>query len=268
MSFSRDLVETIERVCQGWAQRWIAGIHLPPARSDGLPCKKFGVIELDDGSCGFFPTQFERALPRLRRLVDSQSIVGSPAFSVAQTYESSDEALRAVGLGTSNALSQHHLTTKPGALDPDPDPLAGINPVPGEQVGMVGFFRPLLGVLPQQCALTIVEQNPRFLREQGHFEVTLDLGRLKYCDAIFITAATLLNGTLDHVLEHCPTAARVAVIGPTAGCLPEPFFSRGIDAVGSSRVVHREAMRERLLAGQPWREAVAKYCIQRERTQF
>ena len=129
---------------------------------------------------------------------------------------------------------------------------------------MVGFFRPLLDLMPDEASLTIIEQNPRFLCEVGRFTVTLDLSQLKDCNPVFITALTLLNGSLDEVLTHCSTSAQIAVIGPTASCLPEPLFARGVEAVGSARVVRLAHFREKLLTGQPWAETVAKYSIHRD----
>ena len=121
--------------------------------------------------------------------------------------------------------------------------------------------------MPDEASLTIIEQDVRFLSEVGRFTMTLDLAQLKDCNPVFITALTLLNGSLDEVLSHCSTSARIAVIGPTASCLPEPLFARGVEVVGSARVVLLTRFREKLLAGQPWAETVAKYCIHRDQYQ-
>ena len=128
-------------------------------------------------------------------------------------------------------------------------------------------FDPFLTWCPDEASLTIIEQEARFLREVGRFPITLDLAQLKDCNPVFITALTLLNGSLDEVLSHCSTSARIAVIGPTASCLPEPLFARGVEVVGGARVGLLTRFRQKLLAGQPWAETVAKYCIHRDQYQ-
>jgi uncharacterized protein (DUF4213/DUF364 family) len=264
MSFNQDLIDAIEAACQDNNVPAVSGIHLPPVRADGTPCKKFGAIELADGSCGFFPTHFDNALPALHGAIESVPILGYCALSLAQEFASKNAALCTLGLGACNALSQHHFANTPHPLDLAPDPLVGLHPRSGDHVGMVGFFRPLLDLVPDEASLTIIEQDARFLGEVGRFTVTLDLAQLKDCNPVFITALTLLNGTLDEVLSHCSTSARIAVIGPTASCLPEPLFARGVEAVGSARVVRLTHFREKLLTGQPWAKTVAKYCIHRD----
>ena len=264
MSFNQDLIDTIEAACQDKNVPTVSGIHLPPARADGTPCKKFGAVELADGSCGFFSTHFDNALPALHSAIESAPILSHSALSLAQEFASKNAALCALGLGASNALSQHHFAASSHQLDLAPDPLVGLHPRGGDHVGMVGFFRPLLDLVPDEASLTIIEQKARFLGEVGRFTMTLDLAQLKDCNPVFITALTLLNGSLDEVLSHCSTSARIAVIGPTANCLPEPLFARGVEVVGSARVVLLTRFREKLLAGQPWAETVAKYCIHRD----
>ena len=264
MSFNQDLVAAIEAVCQDKNVPAVSGIHLPPARADGTPCKKFGAVELADGSCGFFSTHFDNALPALQSAIESTPILKHCALSLSRHFASTNAALCALGLGASNALSQHHFASSSKQLDLAPDPLVALHPRGGDHVGMVGFFRPLLDLMPDEASLTIIEQNPRFLCEVGRFTVTLDLSHLKACNPVFITALTLLNGSLDEVLTHCSTSAQIAVIGPTASCLPEPLFARGVEAVGSARVVRLAHFREKLLKGQPWAETVAKYSIHRD----
>jgi uncharacterized protein (DUF4213/DUF364 family) len=81
---------------------------------------------------------------------------------------------------------------------------------------------------------------------------------------VLVTGSTLMNDTLDGVLACCDKNARVALIGPTAACLPDPLFERGVDVVGSSTVLNLARLRPRLEMGESWGSAVTKYCICRE----
>jgi uncharacterized protein (DUF4213/DUF364 family) len=132
-------------------------------------------------------------------------------------------------------------------------------------VGMVGFFPSLVEMLGRHTvALTIVEKDEQFLEWPGNFSVTSDTHRLGDCDRVLITGSTLMNDTLDDVLGCCDPAAQIALIGPTASCLPDPLFERGVDVVGSTTVIDLPGLLTRLEAGESWNAGTAKYCIARK----
>jgi hypothetical protein len=70
-----------------------------------------------------------------------------------------------------------------------------------------------------------------------------------------------MNNTLDEVLACCNPAAHIALIGPTASCLPDPLFERGVDVVGGTTVVDLDHLLPRLEAGESWANSTVKYCI-------
>ncbi|MBT7353710.1 MAG: hypothetical protein HN810_06300, partial [Acidiferrobacteraceae bacterium] len=97
-----------------------------------------------------------------------------------------------------------------------------------------------------------------------NFSVTADTARLVDCDQVLVTGSTLMNDTLDEVLACCNPAAHIALIGPTASCLPDPLFERGVDVVGSTTVIDLPGLLTRLEAGKSWNAGTAKYCIARK----
>jgi len=68
-------------------------------------------------------------------------------------------------------------------------------------------------------------------------------------DVLLITGATLLNDTLEDLLAWTRPEARVTVVGPTVGMLPDAFLARGIDVLGSVRVTDPDAFLELLAEG-------------------
>jgi hypothetical protein len=98
---------------------------------------------------------------------------------------------------------------------------------------MVGLFPSLARrIRAQGIPLTVLELRPEKVTREAEFEVTLDPERLRGCTRILCTASTLINGTLDSVMESVTHAQHVALIGPSASCFPDPLFARGIHAVG------------------------------------
>jgi hypothetical protein len=67
-----------------------------------------------------------------------------------------------------------------------------------------------------------------------------------------MTSTVLLNDTLDAVLAHCRQARAVAMIGPGAGCLPEPLFQRGVTTVGGTWIEDPAGFIAALKSGAPW----------------
>lgn len=68
-------------------------------------------------------------------------------------------------------------------------------------------------------------------------------------DVLITTGTTLINGTLDGLLQHLRPGAQAAVVGPTATLLPGPFARRGATVVGGTRVRNADALLDLLSEG-------------------
>lgn len=55
-------------------------------------------------------------------------------------------------------------------------------------------------------------------------------------DLLVITGTTLINDTLEGLLEKRKPGAEIIVVGPTASMLPEAFFRRGVTRIGGVMV--------------------------------
>ncbi|MDL1896308.1 hypothetical protein FBQ82_08555, partial [Anaerolineae bacterium CFX7] len=108
------------------------------------------------------------------------------------------------------------------------------------------------------------ELNHELVRDETHYRVTLDPAALASCEKVVSTCSIILNDTLDDVLLACRNAHHFAIVGPTAGCVPDPLFARGVDALGGRRVVAREPLLETFGRGAKWGAYTAKYVITRE----
>ena len=78
-----------------------------------------------------------------------------------------------------------------------------------------------------------------------------------------MTSTVLLNDSLDAMLAHCRGARAVAMVGPGAGCLPQPLFDRGITALGGTWVEDGQALAAALRSGAPWSGFARKVLWQR-----
>ena len=235
----------------------VGRVYVPPVRHDKAHAD-FGLVILDDGSAGLFYVSQQEPLSRLRD-VTKETTAGSPAWELAGELNSDDAGRRGLAFGAVSAITQYFLK-RAGYKMPT---RRSMDYTPQDHVGMVGLFPTLVDRLRQRgIPLTVIEQRTELMRSDTNFQVTLDPAQLVTCNKILCTAATLLNDTIDDILPHCTNATWITVIGPSAGCLPDPLFARGVHAVGGSRVIDADALLARMQAGEPWRDSVEKYVIE------
>ena len=183
-------------------------------------------------------------------------------LELACWFESGDMTERAIGLGAIGAITQA-LFRKSGFQPQDAiNPIANLRPGPRDLIGMVGYFPALVKRLREDgVPLTVLELDEKWVQEEDAFEVTLDPARLRKCNKILCTASTLINDTVDDILRYAEDADYVALIGPSAGCLPDPLFARGIDLVGGSAVTDYARLEACCESGDDWGDSVREYCL-------
>lgn len=251
-NIAADLIALIERrLGPGPAPR-VRAVHLPPSPWTGTKDGEFGAVELDSGALGLSYVLLDNTLAVLAG-IGGRALVGTDALALARRWRDGTGAERTLGFAAVNALSRH-LFDRDGRVPPDAsDSIGGLDPQPGEHIGMVGFFPPLVKPVTERGArLTVLELRADLAGSHPGFEVTLDPAALQACDQVLMTSTVLLNHTLDTVLAHCRHAKAVAMIGPGAGCLPEPLFERGVTAVGGTWIADRAGFIAALQSGAPW----------------
>lgn len=267
MPVADEILAQIEAALAGAPAPRVRALHLPPLPWNGSKDGEFGAIELDGGAIGLSyvllgttPGELERWRGR-----GAGSLAGADALALARQWRDGQGALRAVGYAATAALSRH-LLDRAGLVPPTAgDSIGGLDPLPGEHIGMVGFFPPLLKAITASGArLTVVELRADLVGSHSGYEVTLDAAALRGCDKVLSTSTVLLNDTLDAILSHCAGARRLVLIGPGAGVLPDALFRRGVTAVGGSWIEDREGFLAALAAGAPWGRCARKFLWRHE----
>ncbi len=247
-----DLLQRIAtRLGPGPAPR-VRAIHLPPVPWTGTKAGEFAAVELDSGAIGLSYVLLDDTLAALAGL-DGARLAGSDALALARRWRDGQGAERTLGFAAVNALSRH-LLDRAGTVPPNAtDSIGGLVPTAGARIGMVGFFPPLVRQIADSGArLTVVELRADLAGAHPGFDVTLDPAALRDCPQVLMTSTVLLNNSLDAVLAHCGQAHAVAMVGPGAGCLPQPLFDRGITALGGTWVEDGPALAAALRGGAPW----------------
>ena len=174
-------------------------------------------------------------------------------MELVRGYAEGDGAARAIGLATINALTRRLYDRAGFVADDSIDSFGSLGLKAGDRLGMVGHFTPLIG---QARALgipvTVLELKVELVREEPGLVVTLDAKRLAGCNKIVSTSTLLLNDTFEAVAGCWRGAEAVAIVGPSAGCPPDPLFAAGVSAVGTAWVVDAEGFLARCAAGEKW----------------
>jgi uncharacterized protein (DUF4213/DUF364 family) len=155
------------------------------------------------------------------------------ALELAQ-YALSDNFLEAsIGVAALNSL-----------IDVDESQAAEINAVDvlveqgrGKKVALVGHFPFIPRLKPAAGKLWVLEQRP----SEGEYPAEAASELLPQADVVAITSSTLINHTIDGLLELCRAEALVMMLGPSTPLSPI-LFNHGVDILSGSRVMDETAV--------------------------
>lgn len=265
MGFATDYIGELEAVAARTALPRVRTLHLPPAGELDDNIGEFCAIELDDGSIGLSYVLFDRELRQKSMDAHRLGIEGMDSLELARAYASEKGLRKTVGFAAANALTRCFHDRTGYVPEPSRDSIGGLDPVAGEHVGMIGFFKPLLqALMARGSRLTILELKAELAGDSEGYRVTLDPRDLADCTQALATGTILLNDTLDVILDACRHAKRMSLIGPSAGCLPDALFQRGVTSVGGAWVMDAPAYIDALLRGESRSAFSRKFAINRE----
>jgi uncharacterized protein len=222
----------------------------------------FTGVKLDDGAAGACATPL-KTIPEAVCCPSSAMAMpfpgklrGRPAGELAREALHGEGIRRAIGIATVNALAECCWHRRPS---PDVRLQTGIDAFDatairhGDKVVVVGAFVPFLKELKRRRqSFLVLEQDPATLKadELPFFrpaEAAAEIVPL--ADVVLITGATLVNATLEDLLALARPEARVAIIGPTVGMLPDAFLARGADILGGVLIKEPDAFLDLLAEG-------------------
>lgn len=161
-----------------------------------------------------------------------------------------------IRLAALNALSVPFFENGRYCVDESGD-LSGIQSLfRNRKVCMVGAIIPLLKKLKELGAaeVTIIDRKKETEEEAeagyGTFvspEHTAET--IARCETAVFTGASIANGSVEQLISFVPVDAAIAIVGPTAGFVPEPLFGRKVAVVGTVAVTDSDRALEILSEG-------------------
>jgi uncharacterized protein (DUF4213/DUF364 family) len=263
MSVATELLRLIDRLAAVDPLPPVAALHLPHAAAAGSRDGEFCALELADGSIGLSYVLLGDTLPALYEDAGLRELAGMPAARLASWYAEADPVRRTIGFAAINAISQRALRRAGIALDTASDSLGLLDPQPDERIGMIGLFRGLVArIVERGATLTVLELKAELAGEFDGWRVTTDASALAGCSKVLSTTTLLLNDTLEPALRACSGARRIAMVGPSGGCLPDPLFARGVTLLGGTLIADRSGFLSAFSRGEPWSRFATKYFLQ------
>jgi uncharacterized protein (DUF4213/DUF364 family) len=259
MSISAEILALGQRLCGELEAPDIEGLHLPELSADDEFRDEFGFVFLTDGSAAPFYVSLPATLQQLHRRFPEPAGARLSLRQCLQGLDQSSLPERALAIGAWNALSQH-LIRRAGYVCPPRGSAQGFEPRAGERIGMVGYFCPVIDRLVERgVEVLVIEQQPDRVPKRAHVELSQDLQALAECRLVYCTASTLINDSLQQVMDSCVNAQAVDLIGPTGSGLPDVLFKHGVHAVGGVSFDDAEGLREALARRESWGRVGKKY---------
>jgi uncharacterized protein len=190
----------------------------------------YTAVRLENGSCGLAYTLHEKEYESCCVIPDAGKLAGRKASELIPWMQSPDVTACAVGLATLNAI----LPTPAAAVESD---ILDLLPVgPEDTVGMIGYFGPLVEPIKKRArALHIFERKPE--PEYGILPESATQELLPKCQVVVMSATTLLNHTIDGLLELSKKAREIAVLGPSTPFISEIFSRHGVTILSGLQVM-------------------------------
>jgi len=243
----------------------VEAVFLPPFYRGGQPKdSQFMALVLRGGATGIsyilLPDSEEGAYNALQ----PGELTGRYPQEFAFEFGGDDPVREMIGMASINAICQYVMKETNFPLDQTTNPLGLISVNKEDRIGMVGLFSGLVNTIRKAGAELVIIEKREHLAEKYHdIPITTDITRLAGCNKILCTGTTVLNNSLDDILQHCSPDTFISVVGPTAGYFPDPLFACGVDVVGGRVVKDSTDFLRRLSERERWEDSTLKTCFQK-----
>ncbi len=215
---SQIITDLLNRSFEGTISRVLIGLHWTAVVAEIAGERRCGLASTLHAARQH---HWEADIPQAGQLADM------PAAALAGLISRPSPLLAGIGAATINAF-----------LTPDPQMLVDLNAEAvigahgaGKKVALIGHFPFVPRLRDRVGVLFVLEQNPR----AGDLPAGDAAAILPEADVVAITGTTLINHTLDDLLEQCAPQALIILLGPSTP-LNAALFDHGIDILCGSIV--------------------------------
>jgi uncharacterized protein (DUF4213/DUF364 family) len=199
---------------------------------------KYTAVGLDNGRAGVAYTFYRDLRAGCNVWEEIHPLAGRSVSDLVSMFESSDVVNSAIALAASNALSN-----KMGREHVEGNMLDHLDLRPEDAVGMVGHFAPLVPFLRERVSSLMIfektkEPTGELLPEKEAYD------ELPRCDVALISSTSILNNTIEGLLEVCRSCREVVMLGASTPLIPEAFENTPVTCLSGVVIEEsREIMR-------------------------
>jgi uncharacterized protein (DUF4213/DUF364 family) len=194
----------------------------------------FTAVKLSDGRTGLAAVLRHEIETGCTTFSEAGTLRGRPAIELLLTLVYTESVVsRSLGLAAANALIFGNV--------PDlnrEDTLEQISLTEKDRVVMVGFFRPLVPRIKEITPhLTVIEKD--LSRCEG-VSIKEAQEALQNSSVALITATSIMNSSLEEILNSLGSPRRVVLLGPSTPLIKEAFTDTPVNHLAGSRVKDAE----------------------------
>ena len=145
-----------------------------------------------------------------------------------------------------NALSSKIIENSTYPVLRNTDPLDLIDLNTPKTITIVGAFQSYIRrIAKTNNRLFVLEFNPGALEKNDHqfFVPATDFEKvLPVSDTVIITGLTLVNGTIDNLLQSVKPGTQVIVTGPSGSIIPDVLFENHVQIIGAVKTTDPELL--------------------------
>ncbi|MEN6440103.1 MAG: DUF364 domain-containing protein [Syntrophobacter sp.] len=168
---------------------------------------------------------------------DYRDYEGARAVDLLSQIRSPDPLHRGMGLALVNALNYRDACGFPEDSN-DRFWMDSFNIGPETRVAMVGFFRPLMGILQDRGALVEVLDDFQGVGDRSIFYRKLS----EWAEVLILTSTSILNDSTEEVLGRLAPGAKTIMLGPSTPMVAEAFGHLPVHILAGTVPVDKEAV--------------------------
>ena len=192
-------------------------------------------VQLDDGSIGVSYNFPEDITCDSISFPGQQRLTNRDAADVLTWLLSDNQINRSLALAVANGLAS---SRKLVSISGDIRSVARISPK--DRVVMVGHFETIANDLREYCDLLVYDLKANVGTNWSSSPKVEEA--LSKCDVALITATSLLNKTVDRLIDAARGSREVVLLGPSTPLVPEAFGDTPVTLLSGVRVVNGEIL--------------------------
>lgn len=191
-------------------------------------------VELDNGHVGVSYVLREDLEAGCSIFPYGREVVGRPAEEIARWAASGGDSLqRGIGIAVLAAASRSQALSDCDS----PDRPFGVTLRPTDKVGMIGLIAPVIKMMgPRVAEICVFDKGVSMLGSGGAQVLPVESQSqvLPTCDVVVISGTSMINGSIDGLLEMCGRAREIVMIGSSTPMFPAAFKGSRVTVLAGS----------------------------------